>query len=71
MWDSVIECAPINWSFVLVKKPVISSCLANPVTPITNCLNALLLTPRAKAESESIAIREGLNSAISDLIICK
>ena len=71
IWESVMAWDPINWSVVFVKKPVISSCLAKPVTPITNWRKALLLTPRARAERESIAMREGLNSAISDLMICK
>ena len=34
------------------------------MTPITNCRKALLLTPLASAERESIAILDGLKSVI-------
>ena len=54
-----------------ICKKASDFCFAKPVTPITNCLKALLLATPLVSDSESIAIREGLNSVISDLIVCK
>ena len=63
MCVSVIELPPMSVDVVAVNNPVISCCLMNDVTPMTNSRKALIEPTRSSAERLSSATRLGLNSS--------